>query len=131
MHYLPRDRHERHAAELRVGHACDQVGGTRAEGREADAGAAGEPAVRRRHEGRVLLVARGHELDRARAQCLHEVEGFLARGDDPPMPPSPPLYRAELDALPYPEFRDYFAQLAKASLALGPTTRSVSGYAVM
>ena len=76
---LPGDHDHRHGAEMRVGGARREVQRARPEGRDADAGAAGQPAVGCRHEGRGLLVPRENELDRGRAQRLDHVEVLLAR----------------------------------------------------
>ena len=48
-----------------VRHAGHEVGGARAEGRQADAGASGEPPVDVGHQGRALLVPGGDEANRA------------------------------------------------------------------
>jgi hypothetical protein len=74
---LAGDHHHRHGAEQRIGGAGGQVQGARPERREADAGPAGQAPVRRGHEGRGLLVARQHELDRGAPQRLDEVEVLL------------------------------------------------------
>ena len=54
-----------------------QVGGTGAEGGQADAGLAGQAAVGGRHESRGLLVTGQHQPDLRLAQGLQQVEVFL------------------------------------------------------
>ena len=76
---LARDGHERCAVHVRIGYAGDEVRGAWAEGSEADASASRETAVDIGHEGRALLVAHGDELDGRVAQCLDDLQIFLAR----------------------------------------------------
>ena len=52
----------------------DEVGGTRAQGRQADAGLAGQTAIGGGHEAGGLLVASQHQLDLRLAQRLEQVE---------------------------------------------------------
>ena len=75
---LPGEQDHRHRAELRVRGAGREVERARAERGDADAGAAGEPAMRGRHEGGGLLVAREHQLDARLPQRLDDVEVLLA-----------------------------------------------------
>ena len=76
---LAGERHQRSVVEVRVADAGGEVAGARAERREADAGPAGEAPVGVGHEGRALLVPRGHEGDELRAvERLAEVERLLA-----------------------------------------------------
>ena len=76
---LPGERHERRVVEVGVADAGRQVGGARPEGREADAGVAGEATVGVGHERGALLVARRDERDALGAvEGLVEVEGLLA-----------------------------------------------------
>ena len=58
---------------------CDQVGGTRAKGRQTDAGLAGQAAIGGGHEARRLLVTGQYQLDLQLAQGLQQVEVLLAR----------------------------------------------------
>lgn len=44
------------AVEVGIRHTCDRVGHARAEGRQTDAGGAGEPARETRHEGGRLFM---------------------------------------------------------------------------
>ena len=76
---LAGERDERRAVEVGVGHGGDQVQRARPERAEADAGAAGQPAVDVGHVGAALLVADRHELDRGVRQRLVQVERLLAR----------------------------------------------------
>ena len=66
------------AVHVRVRHAGHQIGGAGAEGAEADAGLAGEPAVDVGHEGRRLLVAAEDEVDVALHQRHHHIGVLLA-----------------------------------------------------
>ena len=66
-----------------VGRAGDEVERARAERGHAHAGAAGEAAVGRGHEGGGLLVADQDELDARRAQRLDDVQVlFAGHGED-------------------------------------------------
>ncbi|MNC31527.1 hypothetical protein D3C75_798500 [compost metagenome] len=76
---LPGDHHHRHAAQVGVGAGGDQVGGARAEGRQADAGLAGQAAVGGSHEACRLLVTGQYQLDLRLAQGFEQVEVFLTR----------------------------------------------------
>ena len=58
---LAGDGDDRRAVHVGVGHAGDQVGGTRPQRGQADAGAAGQAPVDIGHEGRALLVVGGDE----------------------------------------------------------------------
>ena len=73
------ERDERMAVELGVRDAEHQVDRTRAEGREAHPGAAGERPVGVGHERRPALVARGDEPDRGIGEGVDRVEVLLAR----------------------------------------------------
>ncbi|MNC32090.1 hypothetical protein D3C75_804320 [compost metagenome] len=55
--------HHRHSAQIRISAGCHQVGRTRAEGRQAHPGLAGEAAIRGSHEAGGLLVAGQDQLD--------------------------------------------------------------------
>ena len=74
---LTGDHHHRHAAEVGVGAGGDQVGGTRAEGGQADAGLAGQAAIGGGHEACRLFVAGQDQLDLRLTQGFQEVEVFL------------------------------------------------------
>jgi hypothetical protein len=63
----------------RKGGASGQVQCARTQGREADARLAGQPPVRRRHEGCGLLVPGHDQLDPGASQRFDDVEGFFAR----------------------------------------------------
>ena len=76
---LAGERHERRAVEEGVGDRGHEVQRARAERAEADAGAAGQPAVDVGHVGAALLVAHRDELDRRARQRLVQVERLLAR----------------------------------------------------
>ena len=109
---LAGDHHHRHGAEIGIGRAGGEIQRAGAERREADAGRAGEPSLGRRHEGRGLLVARQHQLDRASAAATRPRRGsprpevrrcaarlrFPARRPEGPIPwcasVSPPCDRA-------------------------------------
>ncbi len=65
---LPGDHQHRHAAQVGVGAGGDQVGGARAEGRQADPGLAGEAPVGGGHEAGRLFVAGEHQPDLRLAQ---------------------------------------------------------------
>ena len=61
---LARDRHDRGAVQVRVGHAGGEVRGARPEGGQAHAGVTRQPAPDVRHECRRLLVSDRNEVDR-------------------------------------------------------------------
>ena len=61
---LSGEHQHRHAAELRIGGGGDEIRRTRAERRQTDAGASGQPAVGRGHESCGLLVPRQDEPNR-------------------------------------------------------------------
>ena len=71
---------QRRAVHVGIGDAGDQIGGTWAEGAEADAGLPREPAVDIGHESRRLLVAAEDEVDVALHQRHHHV-GVLFAGN--------------------------------------------------
>ena len=75
---LARDHDHGHGAEQRIGRAGRQIECARTKRRQANAGFAGQPAVRRRHEGRRLFVAGHHQLDRRAAQRFDEIEVLLS-----------------------------------------------------
>lgn len=75
---LPGDHQHRHAAQVGVGAGGDQVGGARAEGRQADPGLAGEAPIGGGHEAGRLFVAGEHQPDLRLAQGLQQVEILLA-----------------------------------------------------
>jgi hypothetical protein len=77
--FWPGDQDHRHGAEMGIGRPGREVERARSERRDADAGLAGQPAMRRGHEGRGLLVPRQDQLDLGGAQRLDDVEVFLAR----------------------------------------------------
>ena len=66
------------AVHVGVGDAGHEIGGAGAEGAEADARLAGQPAVDVGHEGRRLLVATEDEVDVALDQRHHHVGVLLA-----------------------------------------------------
>ncbi|MND66376.1 hypothetical protein D3C80_577690 [compost metagenome] len=74
---LAGDHHHRHATQVGIGAGGDQVGGARAEGRQADAGLAGQAAVGGSHEACRLLVTGQYQLDLRLAQGFEQVEVFL------------------------------------------------------
>ena len=63
---------------MRVGGAGREIERARSERGDADAGAAGEPAMGRRHESRRLLVPRQDQLDLRLPQRLDDVEVLFA-----------------------------------------------------
>src|SRR5258706_3215048 len=75
---LPRDRDDRRAVHVGVGHAGDEVGRTRPQRRHAHARLLGETSVDVGHERRALLVMAGDEVDGAREQGGHDVDVLLA-----------------------------------------------------
>ena len=52
--HLSRDRHQRCAVQIGIRHAGDKIGGTGAQGGQADTGPAGQAAVDVRHKVRAL-----------------------------------------------------------------------------
>jgi hypothetical protein len=76
---LPRQQHHRHRAQLRIRGAGREVQRARPQRRDADSGATGEPAVRRRHERRRLLVPRQHQLDLRIAQRFDDIQVLFTR----------------------------------------------------
>ena len=76
---LTGDRDQRRAIHVSVGDAGHEVGGAGAEGRKADPGTAGQPAIDIRDEGGALLVPGWHELHRGVDQRVEEVDVLLAR----------------------------------------------------
>ena len=76
--HLSRDRHQRCAVQIGVRHAGDKVGGTGAQGGQADTGPAGQAAVDIRHKGRALLMAHRDEPDLAVTDGKHQVQSLLA-----------------------------------------------------
>ena len=79
---LAGDHDHRHGAEMGIGRAGREVQGPRSEGGDAHAGTPGEPPVRRRHEGRRLLVAGQDELDAGASERLDHIEVLLARNTE-------------------------------------------------
>ena len=75
---LTGDHHHGHGAEQSVSGAGGQVQGARPERREANSRPAGQPPVRRGHEGGGLLMARQHQFDRRAAQRLDEIKVFFS-----------------------------------------------------
>ena len=75
--HLAGDGHQRRAVQIGVGHAGNEVGGTGAEGGQADACPAGEPAVDIGHEGGTLLVPHRDESDVAVPDGEHQVQRLL------------------------------------------------------
>ncbi|MNC31345.1 hypothetical protein D3C75_796630 [compost metagenome] len=76
---LTGDHHHRHAAQVGVRTGGYQVGCAGAQGRQADAGLAGQPAIGSSHEARGLLVAGQYQLDLRLTQGFQQIEVFLAR----------------------------------------------------
>ncbi|MNZ93940.1 hypothetical protein D3C78_1130330 [compost metagenome] len=76
---LAGNHHHRHAAQVGVRTGGYQVGRARAQGRQADAGLAGQAAIGGCHEARRLLVAGQYQLDLRLAQGFQQVEVFLTR----------------------------------------------------
>ena len=74
----------RRPVEERVGHAGDEVRGTRPEGRHGHRGTAGQPAIDVGHERGALLVAGRDVADgRPLRQRIEDVHRLLARhGED-------------------------------------------------
>ena len=75
---LAGDGHQRRPVEVGIGDPGGEIGGARAQRREAHPRAAGEPAPGVRHEGGALLVPRGDELDPRIHQGVDDVEDLLA-----------------------------------------------------
>ena len=75
--HLAGDGHQRCAVQIRIGHAGDEVGGTRPQGGQADACVAGQAAVHIGHKSSSLLVAGGDEADLAVPDGKHQVQRFL------------------------------------------------------
>lgn len=75
---LAGDQDHRHRAEMRIGRARRQIERARSKSRQADAGLAGQPAMRGGHEGGSLLVTGQHQLDFGGAERFHEIEILLA-----------------------------------------------------
>ncbi len=75
---LARDHHHRHRAQKRIGGAGGEVERAGPERGQAHPGAAGQPAIGRRHEAGGLFVAGDHELDLRAAQRIQHIEVFFA-----------------------------------------------------
>ena len=63
---------------MSVGHAGEEIGGSRTQRGQAHPGLARHATVRRGHEGGRLFMAHQHQLNGRGAQRLHEVDVFLA-----------------------------------------------------
>jgi len=77
--FLPGDHDHWHRAKQRVSRAGCEIQCTRAKRRQANAWFAGQPPMRRGHEGRRLFVAGEHQLDGGPPQSLDEIEVLLPR----------------------------------------------------
>ena len=76
---LPGNHHHWHAAELGIGSGGYQVGGPRAQGRQANAHTACQAPVGRGHKAGCLLVTIEHQLNAGFAQGLKEIQVFFTR----------------------------------------------------
>jgi hypothetical protein len=74
---LAGDHQHRHAAEVGVCGGSHEIRRAGAERGQADAGAAGQAAVGRRHEAGDLFMPREDQLDRGSAQRFEQVEVFF------------------------------------------------------
>jgi hypothetical protein len=75
---LAGDQNHRHRAKMRVRRAGRQIERARAERRQTNSGLAGQPPVRRGHEGGGLLVAGQDQFDFGGAKRFHQIEILLA-----------------------------------------------------
>ncbi len=76
---LPGDHQHRHPAERRIGRRGDEVRRAGPQRGDADAGLAGVPAIRRRHEARALFVAGQDQPDLVgSAEAVEEIEVLFA-----------------------------------------------------
>jgi hypothetical protein len=75
---LTGDHHHGHGAKQGKGRARRQVERAWAERGETDAGPAGQPAMRRRHEGCRLFMAGHHQLDGGASERLDDIEVLFA-----------------------------------------------------
>ena len=60
-----------------IRHPCDQIGGTRSEGRKADIGPSSKTAVDVGHERRSMFVTHGDKTDIAVKQRVHHIQALL------------------------------------------------------
>src|SRR6266545_327222 len=79
---LGRDRDERSAVEERIRHAGHEIRRAGSQGREADAGPAGEAAVDVGHERRGSFVSSQDEPNRTVAEGVHQLEVLLPRDSE-------------------------------------------------
>ena len=77
--HLPRDGHQRRTIQISICHARDQVGGTGAQGGQADTGPPGQTAIDIRHKGRALLMTHRNKTNFAVPDGEHQVQCLLAR----------------------------------------------------
>ena len=77
---LPGDHHHRHSAQRGIGRRRHEIGRTRPECRDANAGFPGMSPISRSHKACTLLMPRQDQLDLVRAgQRIKEIEIFLTR----------------------------------------------------
>jgi hypothetical protein len=77
--FLAGDHQHRHPAQLGIGRRCHEIGGSRSQRRQANAGLAGVPSIGRGHESRALLMPRQDQFDLGRSrQAVEEIKVLLA-----------------------------------------------------
>ena len=77
---LPGEHQHRGTIHVGVGHACDQIGGSRAQRAEGSGRITGQTPVNFGHKGSTLFVPAENELDLVRLlKRHHEVSIFFAR----------------------------------------------------
>ena len=79
---LTGDRHQRRPIHVGVGDAGHEVRRTGTECGQTHSRTSGQPAVDVGHEGGSLLVARGHEADRAAEEGVHHIQILFARNTE-------------------------------------------------